>query len=75
MAMRSHRVRCLHGQLDAPTDAYLANTAHLEVRQRLLDGPALGIEDARLGHHGDDEPMGYSRDAVLLEVALEARRQ
>ncbi len=51
----------LHGQLDAPADAHGADPLDAEVAEAALDGPALGIEDARLGRDIDGEAVAAHR--------------
>ena len=51
----------IDGQLDAPPDADGADAADAEVVEAALDGPALRIEDARLGRDVDGEPVGAHR--------------
>ena len=46
-------VRGVHVQLHPPADPHTVDLGHAQVGQARLDRPALGIEDALAGHHGD----------------------
>ena len=57
---RRRLVRGVDRELDPPPDADADDALDAEVRQAALDGPALRVEDARLGRHVDGEPEARS---------------